>query len=139
MCLCNGLTPIFVIVKQCIAIILFICVSCQLVAKLGIVAWWEANRSYVAKELCENRNQPQKKCAGKCYLKKQLNKIEQEPGTENNIPNKKHLTEVIDCILTQPINSTSSIVFEPIQKSLSTYVNHYQYKVLKRIFHPPAC
>ena len=50
----------------------------QLLLKLEIVAWYEYNKTYVAKNLCENRDRPALKCSGKCYLNKQLAKADAE-------------------------------------------------------------
>ncbi len=36
-------------------------------------AYW-LNRSYVAQNLCENKNKPALHCDGKCYLSKQIKK-----------------------------------------------------------------
>jgi hypothetical protein len=44
--------------------------------KLGIVAWYEYHKAYIAKNLCENRDKPAMKCCGKCYLQKKLAKAE---------------------------------------------------------------
>lgn len=38
--------------------------------------WW--NQSELAKEHCVNQNKPKMKCNGKCYLAKQLAKIEND-------------------------------------------------------------
>jgi phosphatidylserine decarboxylase len=37
-----------------------------------IVAQFYANRAYIAKNLCENRDKPQLHCEGQCCLKKRL-------------------------------------------------------------------
>jgi hypothetical protein len=42
--------------------------------KLVVVAHFEANRTYIAQNLCENKSKPALNCRGKCYLKKQLEK-----------------------------------------------------------------
>jgi len=36
---------------------------------------YHANYNYIANVLCENRGKPYLECNGKCYLEKQLNKI----------------------------------------------------------------
>ena len=47
------------------------------------------NKSYIAKYLCENRDEPRLKCDGKCYLAKQLKAVQplqdQEPVSETPV------------------------------------------------------
>lgn len=38
----------------------------------GTVMYYNANKAYIARVLCENRNRPQLHCDGKCYLAKKL-------------------------------------------------------------------
>lgn len=46
-----------------------------------------ANYNYIATELCENRDKPFLECNGKCYLAKELNKVNHENHTnESNLP-----------------------------------------------------
>jgi hypothetical protein len=40
----------------------------------GTIAYFRLNRDYIARVLCENRERPQLKCNGKCYLAKMLKK-----------------------------------------------------------------
>ncbi|MEH0154502.1 hypothetical protein V6R21_10185 [Limibacter armeniacum] len=42
-----------------------------------IFADYELRKEYIAEVLCVNRNRVELACAGKCYLKKQLNKAKQ--------------------------------------------------------------
>ena len=107
-----------------------------MVAKLGVIAWFSANRNYIAKELCENKNAPEKKCAGKCYLKKQLNKIEQGTDNSKELPEKKHKTELPEYITT--VSTFPELVFFiPIEVSFIGYYNNYSFKRAQSIFHPP--
>lgn len=67
-------------VRQIIAILLLVSLAFQCFVKLGVVVWFNCNRTYIAQNLCENRDKPQMKCCGKCYLKKQLNKVNDDQG-----------------------------------------------------------
>jgi hypothetical protein len=77
-----------------IAILLMLSLSYQAFIKLGIVIWFECNRDYIAKNLCENRAQPEKKCCGKCYLNKQMRKADPVKKDNNTIPEKWNMGEV---------------------------------------------
>ncbi len=48
------------------------------VLQLGIMGWFELNQNRIASEWCVNRNRPQLNCNGKCYLKQQLKKTEEQ-------------------------------------------------------------
>lgn len=104
----------------------------QCVLKLGIVAWYQANKQYVATTLCENRDKPQMKCCGKCYLRKQLNKTEGS-GSQQNKSSQSDWVEFL------PVNSITMHFYHPINITLY----HQQYKAmigydpLTSIFHPP--
>ncbi|WP_128546975.1 hypothetical protein [Larkinella soli] len=38
----------------------------------GTIAYYQVNKDYIARVLCQNRDKPQLHCDGKCYLAKQL-------------------------------------------------------------------
>lgn len=42
--------------------------------------YWSSHREAIAKNWCENKDKPEKKCAGKCQLKKQSGTSEENPG-----------------------------------------------------------
>lgn len=45
-------------------------------AGMAILTWFKINESYIAAYLCENLNQPEKGCNGKCVLDKNLKAID---------------------------------------------------------------
>lgn len=47
-------------------------------SRLFVYAGFERNKSFIIKELCENRNTPEMKCEGKCFLKKGLAAAEEK-------------------------------------------------------------
>lgn len=60
--------------------------------KAIIVADYEINKSFIAKNYCVNKNKPELKCYGSCHLKKQLDKEEKS----ENVPsgNSKNKFEI---------------------------------------------
>jgi len=68
------------------ASILLIALLAQNCSRFLVVLDYELNKSYIEKNLCENRNKPKCCCHGKCYLKKQLDKAnnEQNPSSTNS-------------------------------------------------------
>lgn len=115
---------------------LLVSISYQFVAKMGIIAWYQANKDYVAKELCVNKDKPQMHCNGKCYLKKQLQKVDKEQSGDKEQPVKSQKSELPVFIVTEgqliPYISTSSEV-----KKHSKYIALKGVDPLRSIFHPP--
>jgi len=125
-------------VKKVMAILLCINLLTQCLAHLGIIGYYQINKDYIAKNLCENKNKPQMKCCGKCYLKKQLKKLDENDNSSKTPQVKIEKNEVITFILPQSIYFTShpffatSGIFNPIVLVLhdSLYPSS--------VFHPPA-
>lgn len=109
--------------------------SLQVVLKLGIITWYTANKAYVAAKLCENRDKPQMKCCGKCYLNKQLKKTEQQGNSSNS---SKSQERDADMFIDVPVNSLE-FIYTALRK---TYNYFYQaplgYAYHAAVFHPPA-
>ena len=74
--------------KKIVAIVAFIGILLQTLSQVVIVAEYYANKDYIAKNLCENRDKPKMHCDGKCCLKKKLAKEGKEqaptPGNQKN-------------------------------------------------------
>ena len=58
--------------QKALAYILLIAVLLPMVSPWGTIAYYRANREYIARVLCENRDKPQLHCDGQCYLAKRL-------------------------------------------------------------------
>ncbi len=123
--------------KKLIAIIAVLGILLHTFNQVVIVAQFYANQDYIAKNLCENRARPEKKCCGKCYLGKQLNKADDSKGNRNTA-SKLVLEEVTSFVLPQLI----TLSFIPVSEIKSLLFNK-ESSILNRppgaIFHPPAC
>jgi hypothetical protein len=71
--------------------ILMLLVLTQSFSKWFIVAGFQANRSYIAANLCENRARPKLKCGGRCQLMK---KIAEEEKAASNAGSKAKFEEL---------------------------------------------
>ncbi|MEQ3656569.1 MAG: hypothetical protein ABNH00_11950 [Dokdonia sp.] len=60
------------------SVVLILVALTMLFKPLWPVADYVANYDYIIKVLCENKDKPELKCNGKCYLSKQLAKEAQE-------------------------------------------------------------
>ena len=66
-------------------------VSFQTLYQGLVYSYYVCNKAYIIEQLCENKNQPQLKCDGKCHLKKvlqvQAKKTPQEQPNQPYLPN----------------------------------------------------
>ncbi len=122
--------------KQILAILLFLSVSYQFAVKMGVIIWFEANRDYIASELCENRDKPQTRCDGKCYLKKQLAKIDHENSNNKELPNQKQKNEIPEYLAIESFLLAKQFYCTHLEYN-SVYTNHYRFTAKESIFHPP--
>ena len=58
--------------KNALVYILLIATLLPTVSQWGTIAYYHANKDYIARVLCENRDKPELHCDGQCYLAKQL-------------------------------------------------------------------
>jgi hypothetical protein len=65
-------------VKKFLSVILILLLGIQAFYSLSIYSVFLANRDYVAKVLCINRDRPELDCEGSCFLSKQLNEAEEK-------------------------------------------------------------
>jgi len=58
----------------------------QIIFSLGIKVYsvidWKINQDMITEKYCENKDKPMMNCNGKCYLAKQLEKLEQQESEE---------------------------------------------------------
>ncbi|OSZ82451.1 hypothetical protein CAP35_04055 [Chitinophagaceae bacterium IBVUCB1] len=106
--------------------------------KLGVVAWYEINKQYVATVLCENKAKPKLKCNGKCYLKKQLAKADEKQDKKSESqPQSENKIEIIPFLVVEKISL-------PVLYCIDTIVQNDYYIDMRGIiytsfiFHPPA-
>ncbi len=59
-------------------------ISSPVLIKTGLLGWYVWNKAEIIARECINRNKPEKQCNGKCYLAKQLKKIDNP--AQNNGP-----------------------------------------------------
>ncbi len=113
-----------------------ISLSFQSLVKLGILTWYELNKEYVANKLCENRNKPQLKCNGKCYLKKQLNKADVNSDS-NKSSTSSDRNDLLECVL--PDSFSIPRLFHFCSNiCLVVYSDSYSFVFESFIFHPPS-
>ncbi|HEY8919023.1 MULTISPECIES: hypothetical protein [unclassified Chitinophaga] len=99
--------------KQVAAILLLIGVLSQTFSKMLIVAEYELNRDYIAKNLCVNRNKPKMHCNGKCHM---MRKMKQEEKSEQENPERRAENKLeIICAAFSPAHLNHSLIVSTIQ------------------------
>lgn len=123
------------IAGQITSIILLFAIFMQLFSKAIIITEYYLNKDYIAQNLCENKDKPQKHCEGKCHLQKQLKEDEKKEQTPpfRNFKDKNEIQffNSIDCF---SILNTSS----PTALFICCLIPKLQSPSFS-IFHPPKC
>jgi len=105
----------------------------QSASKLLIMANYEINKAFIAKNLCENKAKPMMHCNGKCHLKKQLQKQDKK---ENSGPNSVKEKQDVQFFSEKKAASQFSPVTEKIKlNSIYLFSNYSTH--LFAVFHPP--
>jgi len=120
--------------NKILAFTLLLTVSVQCFHKAFVVLNFYWNQSYIAQVLCENKDKPKLKCAGKCQLMKQLEKEEKK---EQQLPNLKW--DGKEQVISSRSFFASAAGVRPI--SLHSY-NTFDEKIISQftpsVFHPPG-
>lgn len=74
-----------IVLRYLFTILLIITVAIQTFSKWMVIAAFEINKDYIAKNLCINRAKPSNCCKGKCFLKKKLDGDEDSPQSSGKI------------------------------------------------------
>lgn len=107
-------------------------------ARYSAIALYELRKDYISRNLCENRDKPELKCCGKCYLKKQLRKVNESHNNTGTASSKSSNQEdLVTYILPFPAYWISSIrerdisVFNPAGQHMSAH------DAISGVFRPP--
>ncbi|WP_207430886.1 hypothetical protein [Sabulibacter ruber] len=120
--------------KKLATILLLLVMLSQAFSKFFIVLDYEANKDFISKVLCINREKPQMKCHGKCYLAKKLKKAEQtqDPTNQKSQKQKQEIT-----LYYQPLVAANTLrIPHQYQQFTSTSAGR-PIGVHLSVFHPP--
>lgn len=124
--------------KRFIAIVVFISLLTQVLVHLGMWGYYQVNKAYIAQNLCENKDKPLKNCCGKCYLRKQIKKVEDGSSTSKKGQVKTEKSEVTEFVVTDRFTATPHIVFSIFPFNTPVTGNFHGLDLLADIFHPPG-
>lgn len=110
----------------------------QVCGRSWVVVYYEFNKAYIAKNLCENRDKPELKCHGKCKLMKLLEKERQK----EKFPLGNVFEKSADILCEKPQFQIISVscCLAPLQKvkSLFAYSSILSQGPFDNFLHPPA-
>ncbi len=64
---------------------LLLVLSAPLLFKTGVLVWYAWNKKEIIARECINRSRPRVRCNGKCYLAKQLKKVDQPESPQKPV------------------------------------------------------
>lgn len=97
---------------------------------------FKINQDYIAKTLCEKKEEKENTCNGHCHLKKELKKVS-ETENDPNIPTT--YKEKIELVFIQPEFTFSFFQIKINKPSFSFYMENETLTITHDIFHPPLC
>jgi len=123
--------------KNALVYLLFVATLLPAVSQWGTIAYYQINKAYIARVLCENRSKPELHCDGKCFLAKKLKATQdkQDRETTNRVQNLPMLSLFCNDLTRfsfgppiAPVTGTSCFVYR-----LTAYC-----APLAPVFHPPG-
>ena len=123
--------------QKAVAYILLFAVLLPSISPWGTLLYYQANKGYIARVLCENRDKPQLHCDGKCYLAKKLKAQQDKQDKETTERVQNMPTMQLFCI------DYLTFCFLPVTKMVDQ-LTRFGYQVvgysapLPSIFQPPC-
>lgn len=116
---------------------LLLVLNLPLFSRMGVVVYFQANKAYIAKVLCVNKNRPSLHCDGKCYLAKKLKATEEREQKQTAEKLEKMPEIQLFCSL-ENLHFGKTFFIELLKKtSNATFLANPIAGKLKGIFHPP--
>ncbi|MBN8688680.1 MAG: hypothetical protein J0M10_16800 [Chitinophagales bacterium] len=120
--------------KKAIAFILLLVFTVQSCYASVFTLWFYANRKAIAAEHCINKDRPELKCDGKCFLKMKLQENSQHQDEDAPLQVKQQLES-------SPYTTVSCnhqlLIPETGKTTYNQYNRPYKYLHSIAIFHPP--
>jgi hypothetical protein len=97
---------------------------------------YNLNKAYIAQALCENKDQPELQCEGKCHLVKEITKAN-DAGEKENKPVSPRINFDNDCSYLNPLADRANHLqnLNALFKLASAVP--FTSEVIADIFHPP--
>jgi hypothetical protein len=122
--------------KQVTTYILALLIFLQPFSKIWIVVSFKINQDKIAKTLCVKKEIKNNSCQGKCHLKKQLDKADEEEQKQAPT-NIKEKVEVLYCQTQRPFDFLKAVLFYENQTLGNYACDFYSSSFITNIFRPP--
>jgi hypothetical protein len=99
--------------------------------------WFYINQQEIAAEKCENKAKPMMNCDGKCYLSKQLKKLEEKESNHNSKSNPFQKIEKIEMLPHLIAFNFELFQEKNIGKTSFFYKPSFSRKEINPLFRPP--
>jgi hypothetical protein len=123
------------------AILTYFILASVLMASLTkalVVTSFLVNQDIIASKFCENKNLPEKKCNGHCYLNKNL-KNDDSKSDKNSVPRSSQIFEEFVWSTGSEKSSFNYLFFFSSKLIQLSYDNEsYAYSHISSIAHPPS-
>jgi hypothetical protein len=116
------------------AILLIVLLSLRGIHTLYVFSYFYLNKEYIIENLCINREKPVSRCAGHCFVQKELNKTNKDNKVPASVKPLERIEFVQEKILTfTPLHLFRMVYpFRPIMFPVLE-------QLICEVFHPPAC
>lgn len=120
--------------KTTLTIVLAFLILVQSFTRSFIYLNYEVNKDYISNVLCENKEDIEMHCEGKCHLKKELDKEEKNESTPAGSNKEKY-----EIILFNSIKPALTFLFIQASSEQHFFNETINYPLsLSAIFHPPC-
>lgn len=122
------------LLKKVLAILFLFSYIVAMLRPIAPIIEYAINQDYIAEFLCINKDKPELKCNGKCHLKKEIKKAQEETH--------KSLSINIEDYPISPVYNFNSSLNKTFTSStyksvFYSYTKKYIYLYISDIFHPP--
>lgn len=117
------------------ALVIIVCLSlcAQCFVQLGMMTWYRINQEQIAEKYCVNKDKPELRCKGKCHLKKQMDKTQQDGSQDKRVAETGEWT----VFLVPSVPSISLRSFFVSLKQTISPQDPYTFLYHPDVFHPP--
>lgn len=116
---------------------LILLLSYPLLLKIGIIGYWQFNRDYIARTLCDFKDIKDSPCKGKCYLMKKIKGTEVPAKEDFNFPLSFLKITDKESIIPMKLAGFCFMCTEILQSDLPEYIFNYTLTSIISIFQPP--
>ncbi|MCX6214360.1 hypothetical protein [Spirosoma sp.] len=122
--------------KNALIYILLLATLLPTVSQWGTIAYYNVNKAYIARVLCENRDKPQLHCDGQCYLAKQLKA--QQDRQDKETTERVNNTPVIQLFCQDNLLFNFDRYYPLlVSVAFSAYHSSAYTAPVQKLFHPP--